>query len=340
VSMYAGNQIFPNAYLLFFGSTGDKKTTAARRILDYSLLHESVQVVPNVGSPEGMLDALQQSAHDPAVYLCFFEEISTLLKHARWQGSTLLEFFTETFDCPQVYRPAYRRIRAEINRPTPSVLAGTTPEWFWKNAQAEDFHGGFGNRFIFFTGSKKRPLPWPVRVDESKIESFASRLHSLATIPQTTVAFSPQAKRLFGEFYVDWEREERSGLYGAAVKRIPMYVHKLGMLYAACENTLPEVTCDQTEASIAVGRFAAECARVLVDLKSTQPRPEGELEQRFLAWLEKHDGSRKRYMQQTLSKYAGSCEIFNRILLNLQRADRIRIDGGEGSRVYLNSVTR
>jgi hypothetical protein len=334
VSMYAGDEIFPNSYLLFFGSTGDKKTTAARRIFSHNLLHVSVQVVRNAGSPEGMLDALQQTALAPAVYLCFFEEISTLLKHGRWQGSTLLEFFTETFDCPPVYRPAYRNSKAEINQPTPSVLAGTTAEWFWKNAQAEDFHGGFGNRMIYLTGSRKPPLPSPAQVDESKIEPLRSRLHSLATTPQTTAAFSPPAKRLFDGFYVDWERADRSGLYAAAVKRIPVYVRKLAMVYAACEETLPEVTCDQTAASIAIGKFAAECTRVLVDLKSSQARPEGEFEQRVLSWLEKHDGSRKREMQQTLSKYAGSCEVFNRAVDNLVRADRVRIEGQE-KRVYL-----
>lgn len=152
VSMYAGDEIFPNSYLLFFGSTGDKKTTAPRRILRHRLLADTVQVLSNAGSPEGMLDALQvQQAANPTVYLCFFEEVSTLLKHGRREDSTLFEFFTETFDCPSVYRPTYRNNKAEINQPTPSILAGTTTEWFWKNARAEDFHGGFGNRLLYLT---------------------------------------------------------------------------------------------------------------------------------------------------------------------------------------------
>ena len=56
------------------------------------------------------------------------------------------------------------------------------------------------------------PSAAPAQVDESKIESLRSRLQSLATTPQTSVIFSPPAARLFGGFYVDWEREERSGL--------------------------------------------------------------------------------------------------------------------------------
>lgn len=38
---------------------------------------------------------------------------------------------------------------------------------------------------------------------------------------------------------------------GRALKRIPVYERKLGMVYATCEQTLPEVTRDQAAASIA-----------------------------------------------------------------------------------------
>ena len=73
-----------------------------------------------------------------------------------------------------------------------------------------------------------------------------------------------------------------------------------------------------------------------MDLRSTQPRPEGEFEQRVLAWLQKHDARSKREMQQMLSKFAGSCEIFNRAVNNLERAEEIRIEMVQGKkRVYL-----
>ena len=66
--------------------------------------------------------------------------------------------------------------------------------------------------------------------------------------------------------------------------------------------------------------------------RSRSSRPEGELEQRFLKWINKNDGARKRRMQQTMSKYAGSCKVFNEIMLSLIRADEIEVRDG---RVYL-----
>jgi hypothetical protein len=157
------------------------------------------------------------------------------------------------------------------------------------------------------------------------------------SLPACRATFSPEAKSLFESLYVAWEGEERNGLYAAAVKRIPVYVHKLALVYAACEETLPEITVSQLESAIAVALYAAECTRLLIENRSTRMRPEteleGELERRFLDWVRKNDGATKRYMQQTLSKYAGSCGVFNKIINNLLHADRIRVENG---RVYLN----
>jgi hypothetical protein len=56
------------------------------------------------------------------------------------------------------------------------VLAGTTPEWFWKNARSGDFFGGFGNRFLYLTGPKKPPLPNPRQPDPAKLTHIQERL--------------------------------------------------------------------------------------------------------------------------------------------------------------------
>jgi hypothetical protein len=76
----------------------------------------------------------------------------------------------------------------------------------------------------------------------------------------------------------------------------------------------------------------APTAKALVDAQNATLRPDGELEQKYLKWIEEHEGARKRYMQQTLSKITGGCETFNRVLLNLARADLIEI---RENRVYV-----
>ena len=161
VSMFSGEPTHPNVYLSLFGTTGDKKTTAQRQILSYGLLPASIQVIRNLGSTEGLADCLKREDRGDATALFFWEELTALLARGRWVGSTILEFVTECFDCPPEWGLKYRKGAITVTAPTPTILAGTTPEWFWKNARADDFYGGFGNRFLYLTGRKKAPIPNP-----------------------------------------------------------------------------------------------------------------------------------------------------------------------------------
>lgn len=324
VFMYAGDRIYPNTYLVIFGGTGDKKTTAMRRPSSLELLTD-IRIISNVGSAEGLADGLKMEGEGEAVAMFFWEELASLLARGRWTGSTILEFLTECFDCPSNWGLRYRKAPVSIKAPTPTVLAGTTPEWFWKNARAEDFFGGFGNRLFFLTGSRKSPLPNPREPDSAKLAGVRAVLKELRHA-SGQARFSVGAEKLWDRFYGEFESQDRTGLFAASTKRIHVYVRKLAMTYAALEGTLPEITLEQLKAAVAVGLYGAECARSLIDSQA-MGRPEAELEQRFVDWVKKHPGANKRHMQQTLSKYAGSCEVFNRVITSLTRADVIEFRG-------------
>jgi hypothetical protein len=332
VFMYAGERIFANVYLSLFGPTGDKKTTAQRRILNCGLLAPSISVIRNLGSTEGLADALKREDGSDTVALFFWEELTVLFARGRWTGSTILEFITETFDCPPEWGMKYRKDPISLVAPTPTILAGTTCEWFWKNARSDDFFGGLGNRFLYLTGPKKKPIPNPSEPGGAALQRVRDALAGLSKLHPVEARFDTVARRLWEQFYMSWEQGERTGLYAATVKRVHVYIRKLAMTYAALEGTLPVIGFEQLKAAIAVGVYAAECAKKLVDAQNAILRPEGELEQRFMKWIEEHDGAKKRDMQQTLSKITGGCETFNRVLLNLARADQIEI---REKRVYV-----
>jgi hypothetical protein len=332
VSMYAGERIFANVFLSVFGPTGDKKTTAQRRILNCGLLAPSLRVIRNLGSTEGLADALKCEDGADMVALFSWEELTVLFARGRWKGSTILEFITETFDCPPEWGIKYRKDPITLVSPTPTILAGTTSEWFWKNARPEDFFGGLGNRFMYLTGQKKKPIANPSEPNGAALQRVRDALAGLSDLCSVDARFDPVACRLWERFYGNWEEQERTGLYAAAVKRVHVYIRKLAMTFAALEGTLPLIGIEQLKAAIAVGVYAAECAKALVNAQSATLRPENELEQKFMKWIAEHQGARKRYMQQTLSKTTGGCETFNRVLQNLSRADQIEI---QENRVYL-----
>ncbi len=333
VRMYAGDYVYPNVYLAIFGGTGDKKTTAMRRPLSLDLIPPHVKVVRNVGSAEGLADALKRDDGADAVSLLYWEELTNLLARGRWAGATILEFLTETFDCPPTWGLEYRKNKVEIGNPTPTIITGTTMEWFWKNARAEDFHGGFGNRVLFLTGKPKPPIPDPVEPERESLARVQSVFRRLSQLSATDVRFDSEAEALWRKFYVQFENQLAAGLHGAATKRIHVYVRKLAMVYAASEGTLPLITEPQLRAAIGVGKYASKSVQLLLDFQSAGNSRGGDAERRVLDWLRKRTGPiDKRFMQQTLSKSVGDCETFNRTIRNLQQAGHIEVNS---NRVHL-----
>jgi hypothetical protein len=100
-------------------------------------------VIRNLGSTEGLADALKREDGSDTVALFFWEELTVLFACGRWTGSTIPEFITETFDCRPEWGMKYRKDPINLVAPTPTIRAGTTCEWFWKN--------GNGNRPYFLT---------------------------------------------------------------------------------------------------------------------------------------------------------------------------------------------
>jgi hypothetical protein len=283
VEMYAGDVVYPNVYLAVFGESGDKKTTAERRISSCNLLEHwpHIRLLRGVGSTEGLADALAES--ETGVYLFMWEEFATFLSHARWSGSTLLEFITECFDCPPEWSKQYRNKPIRLESPTPSILTATTAEWFWKYAKPEDFFGGFGNRFLFFSGTRKDPVPNPKPWDADAITGLKEYLKIIGSLNNHRAEWTTPARKAWDAFYIRFERTERSGLLRAAAKRAHVYVRKLAMTYAALEQTLPHIDADQVEAATAVIEHAVACAERLLDLQAAGSKPQAELEERFFA---------------------------------------------------------
>jgi hypothetical protein len=147
----------------------------------------------------------------------------------------------------------------ELEQPTPSLLAGATPDWFWQDFRSRDFQGGFGNRLFFFTGARKAAMPLP---EPPSLNTISNALDALAAIQPCEARLDAKSRVLWEEFYHAWDAEEsrRDPMLLAAVKRIPAYILKLAMLYAALEGTLPEIPCEQLTAAILVGRYGENCA--------------------------------------------------------------------------------
>lgn len=325
-----GMRLFPNFYIVNFGPTGDRKTTAQRCF--ENLGNAPLKLISGAGSGEALADEFRDLS--PGTSCTFqLEEFSELLRRGKWEGATVLQFLTTCFDCPPQYDQKFRKNPVSLIEPTPNLLAGTTPEWFWASARLSDFQGGFGNRLLFFTGTRKGPIPLPSEPDLTAIQA---KVDALAEIPGGEARLNHEAVGLWETFYSAWEAEQqrRDQMLRVTVERIPAYILKIAMVYAAFEYTLPTITYSQLRAAILAGHFCTRCAEELLSLQHAGTNPTKELERRILAFVVRQPRRRttKREIYRALSRHYSNAAEFDRSFRALERAGELLAEPvGKGS---------
>jgi hypothetical protein len=223
-----------------------------------------------------------------------------------------------------LYQVKFRKQPIELDQPTPSLLSGTTADWFWQDFSPRDFQGGFGNRILFFTGERKPDISLP---EEPHLETVSRQIASLGSVEPCQARLEPKARELWDKFYRAWGAEEskRDPLLLAAVQRIPPCTLKLAMLYSSAENTLPQITYDQLAAAIQVGHYCAACVAELLSLQNAGTNPRKELERRILTFVRGTPGktTKKRDIYRALQRHYKDAEDFDRAFRSLERAGEL-----------------
>lgn len=322
-----GVRTYPNVYLVNCGDTGDMKTTAARGGLNLLPTDGRVKILRGVGSGEALGEWLGQADEGGSrpSHLLFLEELAGLLTRGRWDGSTLTAFLTEVFDCPDVYEIPFRKSPIRVDEPTVSIIACTTPAWFWKAMREIDIFGGFGNRFLYVTGTPKPPIAMPTKPNSVLLEQVRADLATLETIRSGACSLTPDALQIWERFYHAWRATERDPLSQAATKRIPAYMLKLGMLYAALEKTVPSITADQIKAAIAVGHYAARCADRLMGQHHTQSE-EGRVEEAIRRFLRERAHTKRELKHRLSGRVKAS--LYVKVLESMARSGEVLLTSG------------
>lgn len=276
---------FANVFLVNLGPTGDGKTSAMRQAVR-AFSTDALKLLRGVGSAEGLADWMTPPEGTPLVsHVIVLEELAALLLRGKWDGATLVPFLTETFDTPDVYEVPFRKNPIRVPEPTPTLLAGSTPEWFWRSMREHDFFGGFGNRIFYLVGRAKAPIPMPTKPAPAPLLTVQAIIEQIDTLPSGEAHLAPDAADVWREFYLAWKGTRFDALTAAATKRIPTYAIKLALLYAVLERTVPIITADQVRAAILVGDFGAKSAAWLVNQRQ-RVSPQGQCEEAVIGALE------------------------------------------------------
>lgn len=327
VVLHCGRPVFLNVYAILVGPTGDRKSTAAQLALDLlPRVAPQALLLNGVGSQEGLMErmACAQSSGTPPRTLWYVDEMASLLKKARRESSGgLIEFVTEIFHGPDFKTHSTRSKAIHLQSPTLSILAGSTPTWLEGALQQEDILGGFANRFVYVTGPPKPDNAMPPRPNSQALDELAAWIQRAVQAPDREVRWSPAARDLWCDFYVEWRRSTAvcSEQVAALLRRIDLYILKFAAMAAAMDG-VSEISRAHLSAALELGRFLAGCAcRLLGELGATSDcRLETLIEQKL---QDVHGQMTRKQLRQAIGGRV-SGEKLDRVLTAMERNGLIR----------------
>jgi len=331
-----GHPVFPNMYVCMVGTSAlARKGTAWRRGQDIlNRLHfqpeasqeeSNLQIIPGIGSAEGLLDALNGKRR---VVVLSEEEFSSLLGKARQEGlSNLIPKLTSLFDCHGVETLQTRQKKVTAVEPFVSIITGTTEAWLERYLTQSDIYGGFANRFVYVGGHPKPPMAFPKRVDRTKEEQLTEGLNDIRlwaeyvrqSSSEGEVVPTEEATRLFEDYYAEnYRRSMAETLQGVLIRRLPLYVWKLALLYAAAGKS-ERIEAMRLEPAILAAKFLEQSVRaVFCDFGSGKTV---KLERKIKALLEEAGGALpKRELYRTLGI---SASYFDQMASSMTKAGEV-----------------
>lgn len=265
---YHATRLFPNFFNCLVGRSGltrkDTTWSRGRSVLD--MLHAyseddsspPFKTVMGIRSYEGLLDEL---AGGRKVRLIQLGELLSLLSKAKQNSlGNIIPALNELYDSPDLLNPpVHQKDVKPAKEPFLSIMAGTTQDWLQKALTEKDIYGGFANRWCYFYGLPKDPMPNPPKIDNGKRNEIVHQLNQLRdwteSVPNGEVTISDEANALFEQYYCEYYRRcQLPGLIPTLIVRIQDFIWKIALLYAA--DTMSEViSADHLEAAIAVGKY-------------------------------------------------------------------------------------
>jgi hypothetical protein len=212
-----------------------------------------------IRSVEGLLDEL---AGERKIRLIMLGELLSLFAKASQQSlGNIIPALTELYDMKDIINPpVHQKDVKPAREPFLSIMAGTTQDWMQKALTERDIYGGFANRWLYFYGLPKDPMPNPPKVDPDKRNKLVQELNQIRdwteSVPNGEITISDEASKLFDDYYRGgyYRRCQQPGLIPTLIVRIQDFIWKIALLYAV--DTMSEaISRDHLEAAIALGNY-------------------------------------------------------------------------------------
>ena len=256
----AYNPIRPNFYTCLIAPTGQaRKTTSMNLALNLLPATEcGIEVTQRLATPEGLLGIMKERGHFHPKVIATLSELATLMTKAKSQtGAGLIEVITEVFDFHRTYRHPTLSNPIVVEEPFLSILAGSTQSWLEKSLSDSEVLGGFSNRWIYFTGEPKAPIPIQDNVEEiNEYQEVRNTILNLAlNEPLGEIRMDANAEKLWNEAYISfYNRKWKNETIASMVQRIPNYIHKTALVFAIAKFSR-SITQEEMKPAIDLGNY-------------------------------------------------------------------------------------
>lgn len=280
-------QIFPNQYILFVGTPGTRKSTAAGLGKKVLKSNTGVRFAPQdtAGQRQGIvaamqgnneqkefLDAVEIGGHDKTMLsLTDIMEVTNVAeteeaqfvseadKHhlavvssefSRFIGQNnlqMLDFLATMWDGDD-YEYQLKTSRTELKNPLINLVGCTTPTSIANSLPPAAGGQGFLSRIILVYGARKyKEVPRPTVPDLSVVDRVGQRLNDIYYKMSGAFSETPDAERLSRELY-SYKLEITDSRFGYYAERRYTHLIKLSMVLAASRGTMTIEAGDVDEA--------------------------------------------------------------------------------------------
>lgn len=304
VMVYYAGELYPNIYTVIEGPTGISRKSSATKSAIKTIrdVDPTLIIRRSLSTVEGLINILKAPteeeleeyeqkteafkkeliAQEPEKpipifeyegrrLLVTFDEFSLLLKKTkRESSSTLIQGLTEAYDCPDTLDNPTKERPMSAYKPCVSLIGLTTKAWLERTLDYDDLLGGFVNRFIFFMGEPKNPIPKPPKPDANAwnhvkicLQQARNAYHKASSKEGSSQEYTltTEADELWESYYLDWYQRQRQcndETMTCLWQRLPNHAMKTALLYGCLEDKqgTAQITCEQLQAGIDLATYA------------------------------------------------------------------------------------
>jgi hypothetical protein len=198
-------------------------------------------------------------------------EFASVLKQVQRPGNTLSPVLRDAWDANSLSTLTRKNNALTATDPHIVIIGHVTRDELVRCQAEQEWHNGFGNRFLWCCAKRSQFLPEGASLEEEVMDELIMKTGQALTVASKIgrVEKSPEAKEYWAQIYADLS-QGHCGLFGDMTARSEAHTLRLGYLFAVLDG-YDRMHVEHLNAALAVWRYAEDSARFLFGEQTGDP---------------------------------------------------------------------